>query len=138
MRFLILAAAFIVPACSKQQSPAPDIPPGSYAGNGRDRLCIEALDGEALRVGIITYGAGDQNCQVAGKVAQSDGRLTLTPTGEGDCRIPLVKEGTTLRIGAVPQACDYYCAPDASLGGERFDFGKYVGAATDLAGDPLC
>ena len=135
MRFLPFAALLLA-ACS-QEPAAPEIATGSYAGEGRNRLCI-AGDETARRAGVIAYGSGDSNCSASGRVEQVPGGLILVPRGEGDCRIPLIVEGNAVRVGSMPAACSYYCGPGATLSGISFTRLDKAEPVTDLAGDPLC
>ena len=139
MRFLPLAV--LLSACAAE--PARDLPePGHYAGDGRDRLCIAAMEPEVLRGGVIAFGRGDVNCSAAGAIEGAGTSLALVPKGESnsadDCRIPLFVEGATLRFGELPAACAYYCGPGATLSGKRFRRTDAGSGVTDLAGDPLC
>ena len=133
----ILPCFILLAACSQGQEPAPTIATGTFAGEGRDRLCIAGEPG-SYRAGLITYAAGDVNCSASGKVETASGTLALVPRGEGDCRISLTIEGNTVRIGEVPAACSYYCGPDATMAGKSFNRSDAGGATVDLAGDPLC
>ena len=133
---LILPLGLLLAACS-QQPAEPTVAVGTFAGEGRDRLC---LAGEAAnyRGGLIVYGEGDANCSASGKIEVQGPALTLIPRGEGDCRIPLTIEGNSVRIGQVPASCSYYCGPGASLQAKSFNRSDMGAAVTDLAGDPLC
>ena len=120
----------LLTACSAE----PEQERSTYAGAGRDRLCI---DGN--RAGFIVYGSGDVNCSVRGNVQRAGERLTIIPIGDEDCRIPAQIFSGSIRLEARPAACAYYCGPGADFSGR--DFRKVDGeprAATDLAGDPLC
>lgn len=133
----ILPCFILLAACSQEQEPAPTIATGTFAGEGRDRLCIAGEPG-SYRGGLIVYASGDLNCSASGKVETANGITALVPRGEGDCRIPLTIEGSTVRIGDVPASCSYYCGPGAALAGKAFARAEGGGSATDLAGDPLC
>jgi hypothetical protein len=131
MRILVLA--LLLTACSQQepQKPAAQV---TYAGQGRDRLCIKGD-----RAGLITYGKGDGNCSVQGRVERSgEHLLTLAPIGDQDCRIGIEQQGGTLRLGKADAACSYYCGPDASFAGKSFTRNDTASQALDFAGDPLC
>ena len=133
----ILPCFILLAACSQGQEPAPTIATGTFAGDGRDRLCIAGEPG-SYRGGLIVYAAGAVNCSASGKVESTNGTLALVPRGEGACRIPLTIEGSTVRIGDVPAACSYYCGPGAAMAGKSFNRSEAGGAAVDVAGDPLC
>mgnify|MGYP003579961820 CR=1 FL=1 len=133
---LILPCALLLTACS-QQPAEPSLTPGTFAGEGRDRLCIAGEPGN-YRGGLIAYGAGDANCSASGRIEAGEGQLALVPRGEGDCRIPLSVEGNVVRIGKVPAACSYYCGPGPALEGKASNPSDMEAKAVDLAGDPLC
>ena len=132
----IIALTLLLTACS-QQPAEPSVTGGSFAGPGRDRLCISGEAG-ALRAGLIAYGEGDVNCSAAGKLEQSGQNWMLVPKGEGDCRIPLNIAGDIVRIGQPPASCTYYCGPGATMAGKSFTHSNEGQPAADLAGDPLC
>jgi hypothetical protein len=110
---------------------------GTFAGEGRDRLCIAGEAGN-YRAGFIAFGEGEVNCAASGRIDAQGSQVALVPRGEGDCRIPLSAKGNTVRIGEVPASCSYYCGPGASMAGKSFIQTNGGAAATDLAGDPLC
>ena len=136
MRRLLLLP-LLLSACSQQPEPAPSVATGTFAGEGRDRLCIAGEPG-SYRGGVTAFGAGDINCSASGKIEMQAGQFFLVPRGEGDCRIPMTIEGNIVRIGDVPAACSYYCGPGASLAGRTFNRAEMGSKAVDLAGDPLC
>jgi hypothetical protein len=133
---MFLALALLLTACSKQPA-EPGLTGGTFAGEGRDRLCIAGEAG-AFRAGLIAYGPGDVNCAASGSLQRVGQGWALIPKGEGGCRIPLVIDGNSVRIGQQPGACDYYCGPHASLTGKSFSRLGKAEIVTDLAGDPLC
>ena len=129
----ILALVLLLSACSPEASEGP-VERSLYAGGGRDRLC-RAGD----RVGFITYGEGDANCSVRGRLDRAgEHLLTIVPDGDQDCRIELYEQGGSLRLGKVAAACAYYCGPGASFEGRAFAENASASAVTDFAGDPLC
>ena len=132
----ILPLALLLAACS-QQPTEPVVPTGTFAGEGRDRLCIAGEPGN-YRAGLIAFGEGDVNCSASGRVETNNGRIALVPRGEGSCRLALTVEGNSVRIGEVPAACAYYCGPGATMTGKAFNKAEMGAAAVDLAGDPLC
>jgi len=132
----MLAVALFLAACSKQPA-EPGLTAGMFAGEGRDRLCIAGEAG-ALRAGLIAYGTGDVNCSASGSLQRAGQGWALIPRGEGDCRIPLVIDGNSVRIGQPPAACDYYCGPGATIAGKTYQRADMGAQAVDLAGDPLC
>jgi hypothetical protein len=132
----IIPVALLLAACS-QQDQVPSIPTGTYAGQGRDRLCIAGEAGN-YRGGLIVFGQGDTNCSASGRVSVEGDQYVLVPRGEGDCRIPLEIQGNVARIGRPPAACAYYCGPGADMAGRTYNRSDMGAKAVDLAGDPLC
>ena len=133
----ILPCFMLLAACSQGQEPAASIATGTFAGEGRDKLCIAGNPG-SYRAGLITYAAGDVNCSASGQIEAQNGNVTFIPRGEGACRISLSIEGNTVRIGEVPVACSYYCGPGAAMAGKSFSRAEASATAADMAGDPLC
>lgn len=132
----IIVLGLLLAACSKPTADPGPIP-GTFAGEGRDRLCIDG-EGGALRAGLIAYGKDDVNCSAAGNLEKSGQGWLLVPKGEGDCSIPLEIEADAVRVGQLPAACSYYCGPGASLDDKSFSRNANASPAVDLAGDPLC
>lgn len=126
----------LLAACS-QQPAATMLEPGTFAGPGRDRLCIAGTAGD-YRAGLIAFGSGDSNCSASGRLDVEAGRAVLVPRGEGPCRIGLLIDGDEIRVEPPGEACSYYCGPGASLEGKSFTRAPADGGATDLAGDRLC
>ena len=133
---MILPFAVLLTACS-QQPADPSVTTGTFAGQGRDRLCIAGEPGN-YRGGLIAFGEGDVNCSANGRIEIEDGRYALVPRGEGACRIALKIEGNSVRVGELPAACTYYCGPGVSLAGRTYNKADMGARAVDLAGDPLC
>lgn len=136
MRQLIPLGLLLLAACSEQPA-APSLSTGTFAGQGRDRLCIGGEPG-AYRAGLIAFGEGEANCSAGGRIEGEGGQFVLIPRGEGPCRIPLTIEGGTVRVGEVPAACAYYCGPGATMSGKSYNRADMGAKAVDLAGDPLC
>jgi hypothetical protein len=132
----ILPLAMLLAACS-QQPAEPTLVTGTFAGEGRDRLCLAGEPGN-YRGGLIAYGEGDVNCSASGRIEIRGNQLALVPRGEGDCRIPLTIGGNTVRIGELPAACSYYCGPGVTMAGKSYNRADMGAAAVDVAGDPLC
>jgi len=135
MRKLLLFCLLLA-SCS-EQSAAPSLQPGTYTGQGRDRLCIAGEAG-ALRAGLIAYGQGDVNCSASGSLQQAGEKWVLLPKGEGDCRIPLNIADGSVTVGHPPAACAYYCGPGATMAGKVYQRSESSSKAVDLAGDQLC
>ena len=146
MRNTVIAAALLLSACGRadeapKEQPATETPARAaaatvtYAGSGRDRLCLK--DGES-RAAFITYGQGQANCTAAGSLQRDGGSATLVPDGDQACRIDLAISGESVRLGDATAACAYYCGPTASYAGAEFRRMETSEPVTDLAGDPLC
>ena len=132
----MLSLMLILGACSKEV-PDQSLTPGTFAGEGRDRLCI-AGGPNNYRAGLIAYGTGDTNCTASGRIDTEGGQIALVPSGDTTCRVPLTIEGNTVRVGDVAATCSYYCGPGASMAGKTFNRSDMGAKAVDLVGDPLC
>ena len=132
----ILPLALLLAACS-QQPAEQSLTTGTFAGEGRDRLCVAGESGN-YRGGLIAFGADDVNCSASGRIELPGGNAVLIPRGDGACRIPLTVEGNVVRIGEVPAACSYYCGPGVTMSRKSFARSDTGAPATDFAGDPLC
>lgn len=133
---MILPLTMLLAACSQQPS-EPLLTTGTFAGDGRDRLCLAGEPGQ-YRSGLIAYGPGNVNCSAAGRLEGSGTGWVLVPKGEGECRIPLVIEENAVRVGQASAACAYYCGPGAAMTGKTYNRTDMGAKAVDLAGDPLC
>ena len=76
----ILLFALLLTACSRQPA-EPSISTGTYAGNGRDRLCIVGEPGN-YRAGLIAFGDDDANCTAAGRLERTGAGWSLVPKVE--------------------------------------------------------
>jgi hypothetical protein len=116
---LILPAALMLASCSQQ--PAADVlKPGVYFGGGRDALCVMG-ESAPQRFAFVAFAEkGDTNCAAEGRIERTATGWQLIPIGEGGCRLPLISEGDTIRLGKVPSDCAYYCGPNARIAGLRF------------------
>jgi hypothetical protein len=132
----ILPLALFLAACTQQPAET-SLATGTFAGEGRDRLCIAGEPGN-YRGGLVAYGEGDVNCSASGRIEDQNGQFALVPRGEGACRIPLTIEGNSVLVDKVPAACTYYCGPGATMGGKAYNKADMGAQAVDLAGDPLC
>jgi hypothetical protein len=131
---------FLLSACRQEPAaPAPRLATGSFAGDGRDRLCLSGSAG-SQRAGLIVFGEGGTNCSAAGRIERQAEGWALIPRGEGEggCAIPLSVADGAVTIATPGNSCAYYCGPGAKLAGKRFFLDRPAPAATDLAGDPLC
>lgn len=129
----LLPLFLIIAACSPEAAP-PAQEKATYAGQGRDQLC---LDGD--RAGFIAYGEGDANCSVRGRVEPvGEGRLSIIPDGDEDCRIEAARQSDRISLGARSGDCAYYCGPGADFTGKAFAKRDSASPAVDFAGDPLC
>lgn len=144
MRWLLLVSALLLTACREQEAPAGNQASAStaaenglqvYAGQGRDRLC---LDQRAGRAGLITYSQGDANCSLAGTLQLAGERLTIAPDGDESCRVEATLAGGQVTLGPRTPGCAYYCGPTADYSGRSFTAAEGAGPVADLAGDPLC
>ena len=141
MRALTISLTLLLAACggsdqaANERAAAPletsAATTASYAGSGRDRLC---LGGPNSAAAVISYGAGDNNCLVRGRIEGG----ALIPNGDDSCRIPVTESGGTITLGTPPPSCAYYCGPGASLAGKAFTRMAAPEPVTDIAGDPLC
>ena len=134
-----LLCVLLLGACSKPgaeqntaspQQPAVARAAATFAGPGRDRLCVAGQ-----RAAFVSYAAaGDRNCTVRGTIVDN----ALVPEGDAACRIAISREGESFRLGPVTQACSYYCAAPASFAGKTFVRMAKPEPVADIAGDPLC
>lgn len=132
MRAFALAIALSLAACSPEGG-QPPAERALYAGAGRDRLCVKGME-----AGFITYGEGDSNCSVRGRLEGQGDATVLVPAGDEDCRIPIRRDGEQAVLAAAAAACAYYCGPGANFAGRRFTRSADASPAVDFAGDPLC
>ncbi|WP_205481497.1 hypothetical protein [Sphingomonas arenae] len=107
----------------------------TFAGSGRNRLCLDEGRGRAA---FITYGQGNANCTATGSLRRNGSSAALFPDGDQACRVDLTISGEGVRLGGATAACAYYCGPTASYSGAEFRRSDSAGAVVDLAGDPLC
>ena len=141
MRSLLLLSLPLLAACQQeagqQAEQVAERPPQvvTYAGEGRDRLCLNESAG---RIGFITYGEGDVNCSVRAALTRSADQLAIAPDGDQSCRIAATLGDDRLALGELGQSCAYYCGPGASFAGKSFGQLPDAVPVTDLAGDPLC
>lgn len=141
MRSFYLLPLALLAACRQEPDQPAQAPAESreavvtYAGAGRDRLCLDEGRG---RIGFITYGQGDMNCSVRGAVVRSGDRLSIAPDGDESCRVDATVDGERLALGPVSTSCGYYCGAGASFAGKAFTRSSPGSPAEDFAGDPLC
>lgn len=136
MRFACLAVLLLA-GCSEGVDPG-DALVGVYRGSDRDALCI-AREGEALEVGLITYGDGDMNCSLNGRAEIRGVGLVVTPRGDSECSVEMQVANGVVSLGRRAAACAYYCGPGANFSGRELRKAPQVSTkVTDFAGDPLC
>jgi len=140
MRFTYLLILLLA-ACSDQASQQPadlSVDTGTYAGQGRDRLCL-AKSAQTWTIGVVTYGGGDFNCTFRGKVRTAEHGMLAEAAADPACKLVITPDGSTLRI-EVPdkKACEYYCGPGATLADRSFKHDNAATPAVDFAGEPLC
>lgn len=108
----------------------------TYAGEGRDRLCLSREPGGVAA--FVTYAAsGNANCSIRGTWTDGEG-AAIRPNGDERCTIRIDSEGNAVTLLDGGPACAYYCGPNASFAGRSFTEKADAGRAVDLAGDPLC
>jgi hypothetical protein len=109
MRRLLLLSVLLLTACKQAEAPlnesgsgsaAPPVSQAAYAGGGRDRLCLGGPNADAA---VVSYGEGDNNCLVRGRVEGG----TLIPNGDQACRIPMRQQDDRIIIGSLPPSCAY-------------------------------
>ena len=133
---MIPALLFLLTACSGGRDEP--IATGIFAGQGRDRLCVQKA-GDVVSAGLITYAAtGDTNCTIAGQLQPVGDAFVLTSRADETCRLSLTLNGPSLRIAKVIGNCDYYCGPRANLAGRSFTRAPSAPAPTDFGGTKLC
>ncbi len=146
MRAAFLCLGLLLAGCNRGDQPAnAEQPSGgqppaaaailTFAGEGRDRLCLNERESRAA---FVTYGQGDMNCTAQGALQGSGETLAIVPDGDGSCRVPVSRTGDTVRLGGASAACAYYCGPTASYAGRTFKATPAPVPVTDLAGEPLC
>ena len=135
---IIITLALLVSACSAETpDKGPALATGTYAGAGRDRLCVVGEAG-AQSAGFISYGDRDNNCTMSGTIAAKGAGFVLTPAGDSRCSVELsVNEGRVSFAPGTP-ACSYYCGPGATFANKNFRRDDKATPALDLAGDKLC
>jgi hypothetical protein len=109
----------------------------------RAQMCMISSASGTASFGIVTRNAAGGSCGGAGQAAREGDVLRLTMAGDEECVIEARMAGTRVTLPAgLPQGCDYYCGPGATLAGASFEKTGGTAAdamrASDLAGDPLC
>jgi hypothetical protein len=145
MRAFLVPLLLVTGACGQSE---PDVAPpeavegasSSYAGAGRDRMCLISGRPDG---GLITFAAtGDANCSLRFTTSYKSGSTstgTLAAANDPSCTIPFTRAtGGKFALGAPSAACAYYCGPGASLEGKTFARMDSPEPVTDIAGDPLC
>ena len=139
---IIITLALLVSACSgKAPEKAPDTGPalavGTYAGDGRDRLCVVGEAG-AQRAGFVSYGSGETNCTMSGTIEAKGAVFVLKPKGDLRCSVDVSVNDGRVSLSPGTPACSYYCGPDATFANKNFRRDDKATPAVDLAGDKLC
>jgi len=135
---IIITLALLVSACSgKAPDKGPALAVGTYAGDGRDRLCVVGEAG-AQRAGFVSYGSGETNCTMSGTIEAKGAVFVLKPKGDSRCSVDVrVNDGRVSLAPGTP-ACSYYCGPGATFASKNFRRDAQAIPAVDLAGDKLC
>ena len=107
------------------------------------RLCITGGSAETRRFALATLWPDREACGGAGEVELAGQALQLKMDGDEPCEIIAQMQNLTLVFPQeLPEDCNYYCSPNASLAGLRLgkvgDTQEAALTATDLVGDPLC
>lgn len=120
MRHRILAplAALTLAACAgegtQEDAASFALEAGQWEEGERSGLCVQA-DGRAA---FVLYAEGGTNCMAEGRIGETEeGELGFVPRGDEECRIPIEREGDTLRFGNGGAACAYYCGGEAEYAG---------------------
>lgn len=114
---------------------------GSYAGEGRDRMCL--VDGKPDG-GLITYApSGNNNCSLRFATRYAEGSATegtFAAANDPSCTIPFTRVAASGRftLGQPSPGCAYYCGPGAALANKSFVRMDKATPVTDIAGEPLC
>ena len=135
---IIITLALLVSACSgKAPDKGPALAVGSYAGGGRDRLCVVGEAG-VQRGGFISYGSGETNCTMSGTIEAKGAVFVLKPRGDSRCAVELSVNDRRVSLAPGTPACSYYCGPGATFANKNFRRDDKATPAVDLAGDKLC
>lgn len=114
----------------------------STGAGAPDRICLTS-NGDALRFGLVTGGAGPGRCTAIGAVVRDGADLALRIDGAPACGLRAATTTAGLSLEApVGAECAYYCGGDAELTSGEFrrvatsqaDIRKVV----DVAGEALC
>jgi hypothetical protein len=135
---IIITLALLVSACSgKAPDKGPALAVGTYAGEGRDRLCVVGEAG-VQRAGFVSYGPGHANCTMSGRIEANGAGFVLTPAGDSRCLVDVSVNDGRISLAPGTPACHYYCGPSASFANKNFRRDDKATPAVDLAGDKLC
>lgn len=116
---------------------------GAGEGRQQDRICMIEVPQGDVRFGIVTLEPDRAACSGLGRVERSGANLQLIMEGEEPCVVPGTLNGTRVVLASVvPESCNYYCGPTASLAGKAFrkteDTTEAALLAADLVGNSLC
>ena len=135
---IIITLALLVSACS---GTTPDkgraLAVGTYAGDGRDRLCVVGEAG-VQRAGFISYGPSQANCTMSGTIEAKGARFVLKPASDSRCAVDVSVNDGRVSLAPGTLACSYYCGPGATFANKSFKRDDKATPAVDFAGDKLC
>ena len=135
---IIITLALLVSGCSgKAPDKGPAMAVGSYAGEGRDRLCVVGEPG-VQHAGFISYGSGEANCTMSGTIESKGAVFVLNPKGDSRCSVELSVNDGRVSLAPGTPACSYYCGPGATFANMNFRRDDKATPAVDLAGEKLC
>ena len=135
---IIITLALLVSACSgTTPDKGPALAVGTYAGDGRDRLCVVGEAG-VQRAGFISYGPSQANCTMSGTIEAKGARFVLKPASDSRCAVDVSVNDGRVSLAPGTLACSYYCGPGATFANKSFKRDDKATPAVDFAGDKLC
>ena len=135
---IIITLALLVSACSgTTPDKGPALAVGTYAGDGRDRLCVVGEAG-VQRAGFISYGPSQANCTMSGTIEAKGARFVLKPASDSRCAVDVSVNDGRVSLAPGTLACSYYCGPGATFANKSFKRDDKATPAVDLAGAKLC
>ncbi len=98
---------------------------------GTDRFCAVGNDQNGYQVGMIAVFGPASKCEGMGEAERDGENVRITLTSEEQCSISASFDGVELRLsGSLPETCESYCTPRASLAGVSF---YMVGEGNEVA-----